>query len=64
LAQSRLAGFRRLLTALFDDDATPNRAAQIFNAALAVFIVCNVGLVIVESVSWMRDRYDPFFEYF
>jgi voltage-gated potassium channel len=49
------------LSGLFDDDAPRTLAVRIFNIALATLIIVNVIAVILESVSWMSQRYSVTF---
>lgn len=51
------AAARRRLARLFDDDLPPTRATRLFQGALALLIVVNVGGVILESVEWAELRY-------
>jgi voltage-gated potassium channel len=48
---------RARLSGLFDDDAPRTLAVRVFNIALATLIIVNVIAVILESVSWMSQRY-------
>ncbi len=48
---------RARLSGLFDDDAPRTLAVRVFNIALATLIIVNVAAVILESVSWMSQRY-------
>jgi voltage-gated potassium channel len=48
---------RARLSGLFDDDAPRTLAVRVFNIALASLIIVNVTAVILESVSWMSQRY-------
>jgi voltage-gated potassium channel len=52
---------RARLSGLFDDDAPRTLAVRIFNIALATLIIVNVIAVILESVSWMSQRYSVTF---
>ncbi|HEV2186706.1 MAG TPA: hypothetical protein VGR70_05840, partial [Stellaceae bacterium] len=54
---SALAAERRRLAHLFDDDLPPTLGSRIFNTALAVLILVNVGGVILESVESFEHRF-------
>jgi voltage-gated potassium channel len=49
------------LSGLFDDDAPRTLAVRVFNIALATLIIVNVIAVVLESVSWMSQRYSVTF---
>jgi voltage-gated potassium channel len=56
-----LVTLRKRLNRLFDDSLPQGPAAHLWNAALALLIVVNVGSVILESVEALRDEYDAVF---
>jgi voltage-gated potassium channel len=52
-----LTALRRQFGRLFDDDLPPTRAARVFQSALALLIMVNVGGVIMESVDSFNQRF-------
>jgi voltage-gated potassium channel len=61
MLESGEQSLRVRLSALFDDDAPRTLAVRVFNIALATLIIVNVIAVILESVSWMSQRYSVTF---
>jgi voltage-gated potassium channel len=53
--------WRRRLSQLFDDDASPSPVTRLFNLLLALLIIFNVTAVILETVETIRARYELFF---
>ena len=52
---------RYQLSRLVDDEPPASPAVRLFNAAIAVLIVVNVVAIVLESVEWLHDRYEPGF---
>lgn len=61
MLQNRETSLRRRLSVLFDDDAPASTASHLFNTALAVLIIANVIVIILESVEPLRLRYETAF---
>jgi voltage-gated potassium channel len=61
LLQNRETSLRRRLSAVLDDDAPPSIASHIFNTSLAILIIANVIIIILESVEPLRMRYETAF---
>jgi voltage-gated potassium channel len=57
MLDSGAQSLRVRLSGLFDDDAPRTLAVRVFNIALATLIIVNVIDIILESVSWMSQRY-------
>jgi voltage-gated potassium channel len=61
MSNSGKQSLRTRLSGLFDDDAPRTLASRVFNIALAVLIIVNVTAVVLESVTWMSQRYSATF---
>ncbi|MGO9134008.1 MAG: ion transporter [Methylovirgula sp.] len=56
------SSLRSRLSTLFDDDLPQSPAARLFNTALGILIIVNIGAVILESVEQIRPRFSASFE--
>jgi voltage-gated potassium channel len=57
MSKSGEHSFRYRLGQLFDDDAPRTLAVRVFNISLAILIIVNVTAVVLESVTWIAQRY-------
>ena len=63
-AGARVRDWRRRLAVIFEDEEPRNAITRVFNLALAVLIIANVGCVVLESVEPVRDRFAAQFDAF